>query len=117
MAQSLAAPPVPPQLVSSTAGTTAMSSTAAGSSTAVEAGSIAQADEAEVIKIDDEEEELQPKTSMDAMLAQQLASELERGSYAQVLAWSGIGLRYHCISIGMLAPAGFSCVVHGCRTC
>ena len=89
MAQSLAAPPVPQQLVSSTAGTPAISSTAAGNSTAVEAGSMPQTDEAE---------ELQPKTSMDAMLAQQLASELERGSYAQVLAWSGIWPHYHFAS-------------------
>ena len=72
-------------MLAGTAGA-ALGAPAAGTSAAGGSGSIAQADEAEVIKIDDEEEELQPKTSMDALLAQQLASELERGSYAQVLA-------------------------------
>ena len=116
-AQSLTAPPAPQQLLSGAAGTSAVSKSAAGASIAGASGSIALVDEAGVIKIDDEEEvQLQPDTSMDALLAQQLASELEQGSYAQVLDWhpspAFTEMPWMC-----LHPAGFQSLVSGRRTC
>ena len=62
-------------------------------------GTAAAALEDNVIKVKSDEEEegatglLLPDSSMDARLAQQMASELERGAYAQVPRWSACSPR------------------------
>lgn len=69
------------------------------------------------IKDDDEEEEgtqLRPDTSMDALLAQQLASELERGSYAQAqgLYFEGKGILIVLVC-NQKKVGGCCCAGHG----